>query len=93
MDCAPCRRCESCAELLARLIDESDSATRLIDDFDEHLESEAAYCDLRRRLLGGAAPPDDPALPMMLGQYELLEPLGQGGWGGCSKPAIAISNG
>ena len=74
--------CESCAKLLAQLIDESDSALRLIDGFDEHLESEAAYCELRGRLLGGATPAwTIPPLPMTLGQYELLEPLGQGGMG------------
>jgi serine/threonine protein kinase len=74
--------CSRCSELLRCQAKDSDTIVRLVRNEDQGFEVEPAFRSLRRRLLNAATPAlSVPPLPMALGQYELLEPLGQGGMG------------
>jgi hypothetical protein len=75
-------RCDSCSAIATEIIGQSDTIVRLARSLDDGLETESAWKDLRHRLLGSS-----PALlaqlplPLALGQYDLIEPIGQGGMG------------
>ena len=75
-------RCAVCEALATEIVGQSGTIVRLARSFDDRIESEPACKELRRRLLGH--PPTllaQLALPLALGQYDLLEPIGQGGMG------------
>jgi serine/threonine protein kinase len=75
---AECVVCSVAAKDIAR---QSDTIARLVELADRRLELEPACQEARRRLLGSSPPVMMPSLPLTLGQYELVEPIGRGGMG------------
>jgi hypothetical protein len=75
-------QCPACSAAVAEASRQSDTIVRMVRETDCRLELEPAFQGARRRLLGIPAPPlAMPALPLTIGQYELIEPIGKGGMG------------
>lgn len=74
--------CVICSAAANKINQQSDTIARLVKSADQRLELEPACQAARRHLLGTSAPPlTMPLLPLAIGQYELLEPIGRGGMG------------